>query len=391
MTRLLIALLLLPFASVTVAPSPSAPLCAVHDPSVYHALWNDVLGCHYDHEHGDMDFAQATAHLGLDVLTLTGAEISYPWQTPDENALKHGGYKWTFKTTNEDPCIPAENGPNGTDGFAVEFHARGNGVEHMHRVHSSFIAVVICNTSGGRGVLATGGWQDYGQRTSGYQGLVLALPDQPQPSYPSGLAPYVALSCYNDVGSPDCGAKATHSDATWVSRPQMTPGSGHVLAQLLFRARDTHQWVNGSTRQSPPPTFRWVCGNAAYNPAGCRGNNTTATIHQVFGVVPDAWDMLDGLADGKVTYVGFTDRWGNVVSDCLSVSLDCVPLYLRDVPIGGFSTTFDDALLAFSIAALPERDIYFCSSAGKGAPSAPYVCTETSYGATPSGWLSADN
>ena len=367
------------------APYPTAPLCTTHDNSLFHTLWNSAGGgCHYDHEHGD-DPAQVPALLGIDPLQFTGGQsISYPWQTTDENLLKHEGYKWTVRATNEDPCVAAEVGPNGTDGYAVEFHAKGGGVEHLTRNHSSFIMVRVCNSLGQSGILVTGGHQDYGQRVSTYQsGIVLAIDGQPQPPYGALLSPYLSLDCFNDDGAQtDCGNKFTRSGSTWVSRPQAIECC-HQVAQLLFRSRDPYQWINGTTRLIlNGQTFRWVCGVTEYNPADCDANNTTVAVHQVFGNVPTEWDLLDGVADGLVTWQGFTDRWGNVVEGCIEIGLDCVPLYLSGVPVGQFSGTFDDALPATSPEALPERDIYFCA----GIP-----CGEADSGEVPSGWVGSDN
>lgn len=343
------------------APYPTAPLCATHDPLAYHSLWDSARGCHYDHEHGD-DPGAIAGLFGVNYQQFTGSGVSYPWETTNENLAKHGGYKWTVRGTNEDACVAGDVGTNGTEGFAVEFHAKGDGAESSHATHSSFVIVRVCNAAGQTGILVTGGHQFYGVRKAPYQGVVLNYPDQTYSPYPN-QSPYLDLGCFNDNGAAlDCGTKAGHSDTTWVSRPQALPG-GHAIAQLLFRGRDAYQWVNGSTRTTTP-TYRYVCGGAVYNPVGCQANNTTETIHQVFGNVPSAWDAQDGAIDGLVSYSGYTDRWGAIVSGCTSTSLDCIPLFLLHVPVGGFSTVFDNAVLPFSAAALPERDIYF-----NGVPS----------------------
>lgn len=364
----------------SIAPYPTAPLCPSHDPTVAHGLWDSGRGCHYDHEHGD-DPSRAAAFLGVDPVAFIGQGVSYPWATPGEAEQKHEGYKWTVRPTNEDPCVP-ESGENGTDGFAVEFHAKGHGPEHLTRNHSAFIAAVVCNLSGGRGVLLTGGWQDYGQRISPYQGLVLALSDQPQPSYPTGLPPYLSLGCNN------CGAKAGPPSSTWTSLPTYITG-GNQLAQLLFRVRDPSQSINGATRTNPPQAFTWVCGGALFNPIGCKANNTTGTVHQVFGYIPPEWDELDGVDDDAVTYQGYTDRWGHLVEGCEAQGLDCVPLYLSTVPVGHFSTTFDNAVTAFSAAALPDRDICFTPRT-KTSPGGQLVNCDVP-NAVPSGWAGPNN
>lgn len=357
------------------SPYPGAPLCAVPGLTVWHSLWNTALGCHYDHEHGD-DPGTIQGIFGIDYLQFTGSQVSYPWETANENANKHGGYKWTVRATNEDPCVAGDTGSNGTNGYAVEFHAKGDGAEFSGPTHSSFVIVRICNATQS-GLLVTGGWQSFGQRESPYQGVVVNFPNQPQPPIQTGLAPYWSLDCYNDGPAPDCGAKTNKSTATFVSRPQEIAG-GHAFAQILARARDLYQWVIGSSRLNTP-IFRWVCGNQSYNPVGCPANNTTATVHQVFGNIPASFDP-DG--DGVADYSGYTDRWGNLVNGCTATSLDCIPLLVLHAPVGEFSTTFDNLLTAFSTAALPERDVYFC----QGQP-----CAEGAPGAVASGWLGPNN
>jgi hypothetical protein len=371
-------------AQTLISPYPSAPACEVHDNLTYHGLWNETLGCHYDHEHGDNP-SQIASLFGVNYTAYTITNLSYPWQTEGENINKHGGYKWTVRATNEDPCIPGEYGINGTDGFAVQFHGKGDAHEFEHRVHSDFIIVRVCDGTNS-GILVTGGWQDYGQHESPYQGVILNLPDQPVPAFPSALSPYNTLHCFNDDGlSTDCGTKAsTTSPTTWVSRPQAAL-FGNVLTQLLWRSRDTYQIVNGSTRLTMP-TYRYVCGNTIYNPIGCKANSTTGTIHQIWGEIPAEWDMLDGVPDGLVTYSGYTDRWGNLVFGC-ETGLDCIPLVLQGIPIGGFSTTFDNQVNAFTPAALPDRDICFKTS--KNGTVVQVGC-DTS-GAIPSGWIGSGN
>src|SRR5688572_21600147 len=60
------------------APYPDAPLCAdsgaAHDNSLFHTLWDDIRGCHYDHEHGQNPFTPevAAAFPGLDLQALIG-------------------------------------------------------------------------------------------------------------------------------------------------------------------------------------------------------------------------------------------------------------------------------------------------------------------------------
>jgi hypothetical protein len=89
-------------------PHPLAELCEAHDPLVYHILWDENQGCHYDHTHGHepdetMFAAQAS-----------GWRFDFPWQTfstdggdpyalPQEDSVfendrKHNGFStYTMK------------------------------------------------------------------------------------------------------------------------------------------------------------------------------------------------------------------------------------------------------------------------------------------------------
>ena len=37
---------------------------------------------------------------------------------------------------------------------------------------------------------------------------------------------------------------------------------------------------------------------------------------------------------GFVSYQGYTDRQGNIVTGCTAPALDCVPLFISGVPVG---------------------------------------------------------
>jgi len=70
-----------------VEPYADAPACPSHDDRAFHALWDAERGCHYDHEHGDNP--HDVDHIfGTEFYDWAGGEISYPWQTPDENGRR---------------------------------------------------------------------------------------------------------------------------------------------------------------------------------------------------------------------------------------------------------------------------------------------------------------
>jgi len=76
-----------------VEPYADAPLCPSHDDRAFHTLWDAERGCHYDHEHGDNP--HDVDHIfGTEFYDWAGGEISYPWQTPDENGVLFALRRW---------------------------------------------------------------------------------------------------------------------------------------------------------------------------------------------------------------------------------------------------------------------------------------------------------
>jgi hypothetical protein len=95
-----------------IAPFPDAPLCPdtgeAHDHSLFHTLWDDKRGCHYDHEHGQNPFTPevAAAFPGFDLRALiggVGVGHTNP-SSPMENTHKHGGFKWDVTLSHSVGC-----------------------------------------------------------------------------------------------------------------------------------------------------------------------------------------------------------------------------------------------------------------------------------------------
>jgi hypothetical protein len=64
--------------------------------------------------------------------------------------------------------------------------------------------------------------------------------------------------------------------------------------------------------------------------------------HHLTGLtVPADLDGRDGSVDGRVTYHGFTDHYGNVVAACSPVGTDCVPLHLTNMKVGSYQFRAD--------------------------------------------------
>jgi hypothetical protein len=121
-------------ASMSIAPFPDAPLCPdtgdAHDHSLFHTLWDDKRGCHYDHEHGQNPFTSdvAAAFPGFDLRALlggVGVGHTNP-SSPMENTHKHGGFKWQVLLAHTDGCKGREGSKIGVDASVIQYHAFGN-------------------------------------------------------------------------------------------------------------------------------------------------------------------------------------------------------------------------------------------------------------------------
>jgi hypothetical protein len=390
-------------------PYPSAPLCT-HTTDKFHTLWDPVVGCHYDHEHGDNPFTPAIAAsfprtvLGNDLRGfLGGVEIAHTNHSgPAENTTKHGGFKWQAQATTPNGCVLGfEDAQVAVNAIAVQYHAFGNyAIEMESRVHSLAALMRQCKPdSTDYGYVYTVQHVDYGQRVSGYTGDLVPYPDSPSPSYEDSLGPYFTIDCIGR-GSPPCGRYTSYAEyvaangntsTTWTSKsPYRLVSSGSPLLMVLFRARDTYQILD-FTDSVYPFTFLWMCsrdnGSTFTSFPGCRHNNTTTRVHEVAGTIPAAWDNKAGFDTdprvGRITATGYTTRFGNLDISCTAVGPDCHPIKLVNAYVGKYgSLLIPDKIAAFIPEALPERDIYFCNGS---------ACNEFSYGARTAGWVGPNN
>lgn len=121
-------------------PYPEAPLCAEHYNNVYHGLFDSILGCHYDHTHGD------NPHLvddifGTDIYSYIEGEVSYPWHTPGENEeIKHKSYFWIVER--DLPCFSQFS-----NGCIIHYRAFVH--NDLHNVfsthHSALVEAYVCD------------------------------------------------------------------------------------------------------------------------------------------------------------------------------------------------------------------------------------------------------
>ena len=390
-----------------IAPYPDAPLCPdsgeSHDKSLFHTLWDGQRGCHFDHEHGENPFTPevAAAFSSFDLKAMLGG-VGVGHTNPSssmENTHKHGGFKWQVLLAHPNGCQGHEGSRIGVDASVIQYHAFGDySVEFESRVHSVVALLRQCqpNNPTDYGYVYLVQHVDYGQRVSSYQGIVLPYPDEPQPSYDSGAAPYFSIDCIGATCPSKTPTRASilalnaNASTTWTSDPKKIIGSGSHLFDLLFRARDTYQVLDRDDL-TYPFTFVWLCsqdGGATYSAtAGCRYNNSTTRVHEISGTIPAAWDNLAGFdtdprAD-RITADGYVTRFGDLNLGCAAVGPDCHPIKMVGAFVGDYASFLEPTKRdQFGPEALPERDIYFCGT---------QVCSEGDPGATASGWLGPNN
>jgi hypothetical protein len=388
---------------VSVAPFPDAPLCEDHENSIFHTLWNEQEGCHYDHEHGQNPFTDdvASAFPGYDLKSLLGG-VGVGHTNPSsgmENTHKHGGFKWSVNLTHLSGCTPFEGARNGVDASAILFHGMGDyGVELEASVHSTAALLRFCGDE--PGYMYTVQHITYGQVVVPYQGPYVApYPHAPQPPYNAGLGPYISVDCVGPViqcrSSLDfIRSRNLDANSYWTAK---STGSGtrpenSMLFRPFFRLRDAYQ-VFDWTDQTHPFTYLWVCssdGGATYDPAGCDYNNSTTQIHEIAGVIPSEWDNLTGWDTnpdvGLVSAEGIVTRYGTRNTACTEAGEDCHPIVLVNVPTGSYGSLVmnypSTKLPANTEPLLPERDVYFCNGV---------ACGERDSGAVSSSWIMGGN
>ena len=397
-----------PTQGAPIEPFPDAPLCpnaiADHDYGMFHTLWDSAQGCRHDHEHGTFPFTDevAAAFPGFDLRALiggVGVGHTNP-SSPLENTDKHGGLKWDINLASATGCNGREGVPTGVDAAVIQYHGFGDySIEFEARLHSAVGLLRQCRTGDPTdyGYVFVNQLQDYGQRTSPYQGTILPYPDTPLPVFEAAREPYFTVECFGP--EPKCNRYPTYSsfvaaqpraNTTWISEP-VNIESGSELFALLFRARDIYQ-VLDSGDLVYPFTFLWLCsedGGLTFAPVtGCKYNNSTTTVHEIVGEIPAAWDNLEGFDTdprvGRITAEGFVTRFGDLNQSCTAPGPDCHPIKLVSAFTGRYGKAFGTSILgnAFDPPNTPERDIYFCGG---------QVCGELDAGAVSSGWIGPRN
>ena len=283
-------------------PGDLACTPAEHDRRAWHSLVDAETGCHFDHEHKD-DPREVADTLGPVGALSRLREIALPWtfdRGGDPSTRPHEGWGWIVRRDLEcdsrftDGCL--------TD-FRVQVHAVMASPGATRRFHPFSLEARAClETDPDRcGVIRTGGWGDFGHLE--VDGRHVPLPDDPERLGAGGRRIHSV-----ERGDPNVG--------TWFGR--------HALATVAFQTN--RMW--GLIMPDRPFDLHLFCPDAL-----CGNNASTLQAHAIGFMVPE---YLDDDRDGLVSYMGFTDRHGEIVEGCNQVGIDCVPLELLDMPVGAF-------------------------------------------------------
>jgi hypothetical protein len=294
----------------------SVPECPTHDPNTFHALYDPVRNCHYNHEHHDDPntvndlFGPPGAWFGQ-----PGLSISYPWQTFNdqgvENQLKHQGYKWVVARD-----LPCGGDPGCIVAFRIQAHAIAGAMDATVRFHSFSMEALAC-PDGRCGIIRHAGWNSYGHLAlATSQGDVCPpLPTNPA-TFTCGGGPrrvHSSLSHFNFY-------------ANWYGDHHVTQPDLHFLEFGPIDAND------------PNAQLFFPCPGV-----GCNFNGSVMRIENLLADLRYPWMNPD--ANGLINFRGYTDRYGDPVDGaaCTAPSVDCVPLEIVNLPAGryGMPRVFD--------------------------------------------------
>ena len=297
----------------TVQPFASAPACNHHDPRAYHGLWNATQGCYYNHTHGDDPHAVDDV-FGATIYEWAGGEISYPWQTPDENLHKHGAYAWFVRR--DLPCSSPEGDAASRHACITDFRAQFHGVGAAHgavtNFHSAWLEARVCGGAPRQcGIVRVGGWQGPVDLNIDER-VVLQREDSANRFFIHYFA----------TGNPAFG--------TWYT------GAASGLYSVIPQFEDMWNTVPaGKSAEEIVAAARWFCGddqgNLRYD--GCAANSSRLQPHIIRFAIPQRLaTQVDPDGDGVADFDGYVDLYGELAPGCDAPGPQCVPFVLQNVP-----------------------------------------------------------
>lgn len=301
-------------------PVADIPLCPDHDPTAWHPLYDAERECHYNHTH-NADPSEVDGIFGPAAALYGGQTISYPWETPNENLNKHGGYKYSVAVKDECQREGFEylGETNCVNAWRIQYHVVGGAMGANVRFHSHWSEVQVCTPDMSQcGTIKTGGWADFGILEVPYKTNIIPLPVDPDPVNQSIHAPPYRGHEPVDVAM-GRGERGGDNKSVWTSANRY---GYNKLMNFDFRVLDNWGGVNPEN----PSELHFICPDYQ-----CKYNSSE---HHVYAVKVEIPETLDDDNDGFVSYTGFTDRQGNLVDGCDTPGLDCVPLEIVGAPVG---------------------------------------------------------
>jgi hypothetical protein len=306
-----------PVATPIPTLSGGGSTCA-HDPSTWHSL---VAGCTYDHEHGDDPNVLDSLFGPLP------QSIDYPWHAFNIDTGQPEGHKLFKWAVVQNAACVASNAQYSFSNLRMETH-HGRAAT-TQRQHSYYLQATTCDPNNplDTGTISVGGWQDFGRLDAG--GVTVNLASQ------DALGPYPNDSLHRLHGSP----AVARYDLTWY-------GANQFVRQASGQGFDCNVGVRSEDWGPVDPQNPY----AAPVPYGPTANGSWHEPAHLIGFTIYPWSFpASAYQNGYVTYSGYTDRWGNLVSGCAGVGLDCVPIKLDHVKVGAYQFRAD-------AHGLPERE-----------------------------------
>lgn len=362
-----------------IQPYKGAPECTDHSDILYHGLWNEGKGCHYDHTHG----TDPSTTIFADIYKSWNQQVSYPWQTSNENMMKHKGYINLYteakdgceKTKNANPSTnPYENYNCITHALYI-VHSMGTVLEMNSRYHSFRAIFRVCNTNNPSecGFVQTGGWSDYGTLHCPYKKEHCPLIVDPAPlasdngKLPDLVAinqpPYRAMDSLTSVQR---ALKSGILGQFWNSLGpnqivnEYYPNKYNVIFGSAWGSPDG--W--SSVDKVNPTVEHFVCMDGS-----CKYNHSA---FQIFTL------RLSKLPKGP--FSSFTDRQGNISSSCTSESPTCIPFIVSSgVPSGNAILNRVVRIGNADFAPIYDYDVCFNADGSVGS------CLDSK--TTTSGWI----
>lgn len=329
--------------TASLEPYAGAPECPpdVHNPRLWHGLWNAELGCHYTHEHHEnphrMDYL-----FGTDVYIWMNGEISHPWQTFSgaldefehphggscmENDCKHEGYKWLivenrdcsdtpYVTTGANNCI--------TDA-RVLLHMVFSEVDAVVRFHSIWLEARVCNFGElNCGIYRGGGHLDTGKLNIP-RGTYIPLAWNNEPLAWMNEVPEAQPYRIHCAVGGNCLDSWNTEGNQYNYLPTDENGDFRLRVGVGVHVNDGWGGVNpvDSDIYLDCPDFQ------------CDNNNSEAAMFRVWVTIPTALDGsqydTDGQVNGFFSGSGYTNRYGDIVEGCTEIGLDCIPFESLEV------------------------------------------------------------